>query len=156
MATASQQKETDSTTPRKVIVKTMTVKNRSADTVFKFFKNIKNMESGGILKDITKGGEEEDDWWKFHTPTGQAKLKLSRVEQELGVIDHVFVGNGLVWHVYVRIVPNQHGSTTSWTFIRPDGLDDKQFEEQLSVFDTEIEGWKKALESTQVSDTNYY
>ncbi len=40
----------------------MTV-NRSTNTVFEFFKNIKNMESGGILKDITKG--EEDDWWKF-------------------------------------------------------------------------------------------
>ena len=122
MVTASQQKETDSTTPQKVIVKTMTV-NRSIDTVFEFFKIIKNMESGGILKDITKG--EEDGWWKFHTPAGEAKLKLSRVEQELGVIDHVFVGNGLVWQVYVRIVPNQHGSTTSWTFIRPDGLNDK-------------------------------
>lgn len=145
MTTASQQKETDSTTPRKVIVKTMTV-NRSTDTVFEFYKNVKNMESGGLLKDITK--REEDGWWKFHTPAGEAKLKLSRIEQELGVIDHVFVGNGLVWHVYVRIVPNQHGSTTSWIFIRPDGLDDKQFEEQLAAFDTETEGWKKALEST--------
>ena len=144
MATASQQKETDSATPRKVIVKTMTV-NRSTDTVFEFFKNIKNMESGGILKDITKG---EDGWWKFRTPAGEAKLKLGRVRQELGVIDHVFVGNGLVWQVYVRIVLNQDGSTASWTFIRPDGLDDKQFEEQLAAFDIEIEGWKKALEST--------
>jgi hypothetical protein len=143
MATASQQKEPDSTTPLKVIVKTMTV-STSTNTVFEFFKNIKNMESGGILKDITKA--EEDGWWKFNTPAGEAKLKLSRVEQELGVIDHIFVGNGLVWHVYVRIVPNQHGSTVSWTFIRPDGLDDKQFEEQLAVFDIEIEGWKKALE----------
>ncbi len=145
MTTASQQKETDSTTPRKVIVKTMTV-NRSTDTVFEFFKNVKNMESGGLLKDITKG--EEDGWWKFHTPAGEAKLKLSRIGQELGVIDHVFVDNGLVWHVYVRIVPNGHGSTALWTFTRPDGLDDKQFEEQLAAFDTETEGWKKALEST--------
>ena len=144
MATASQQKETDSATPRKVIVKTMTV-NRSTDTVFEFFKNIKNMENGGILKGITKG---EDGWWKFNTRAGEAKLKLGRVRQELGVIDHVFVGNGLVWQVYVRIVLNQDGSTASWTFIRPDGLDDKQFEEQLAAFDIEIEGWKKALEST--------
>src|SRR5919204_4562089 len=117
MATASQQKETDSTTPRKVIVKTMTV-SRNTDIVLEFFKNVKNMETGGILKDITKG---EDDWWKFNTPSGEAKLKLSQVEQELGVIDHIFVSNGIVWHVYVRIVPNQHGSTASWTFIRPDG-----------------------------------
>ena len=145
MATENQQKETDSTAPQKVIVKTMTV-DRSTDIVFDFFKIIKNMESGGILKDITKG--EEDGWWKFHTPVGEAKLKLGLVEQELGVIDHIFVGNGLVWHVYVRIVPNQHGSTTSWTFIKPDGLDDKQFEEQLAAFDIEIEGWKNALEST--------
>src|ERR671914_1368548 len=147
MTTASQQKETDSTTPRKVIIKTMTV-NRSTNTVFEFFKNIKNMESGRILKYITKG--EEDGWWKFQTPAGEARLKLGRVEQELGVIDHVFVGNGLVWHVYVRIVPNQDGSTASWTFMRPDGLNDKQFEEQLAAFEIETEGWKKALESTHI------
>ena len=143
MTTAGQQKETDSTNPRKVIVKTMTV-GKNTETVFEFFKNIKNMERGGILKDITKG---EDEWWTSNTPAGEARLKLDRVVRELGILDHVFVGGGLVWQVYVRIVPNQHGSTASWTFIRPDGLDDKQFEEQLSAFDIEIEGWKKALES---------
>ena len=145
MATASQRKETDSTTtPRKVIVKTMNV-SRSTDIVFEFFENLKNVESGGIFKDITRG---EDGWWKFNTPEGEAKLKINRAVRELGILDHVFVGDGLVWQVYVRIVPNQQGSTTSWIFIRPDGLDDKQFEEQLAAFDTETEGWKKALEST--------
>ena len=144
MATAGQRKETDSTTPRKVIVKTMNV-SRSTDTVFEFFENLKNVESGGIFKDITRG---EDGWWKFNTPEGEAKLKINRAVRELGILDHVFVGDGLVWQVYVRIVPNQHGSTTSWIFIRPDGLNDKQFEEQLAAFDIETEGWKKALEST--------
>jgi hypothetical protein len=144
MATASRRKEIDSTTPRKVIVKTMNV-SRSTDTVFEFFENLKNVESGGIFKDITRG---EDGWWKFNTPTGEAKLKIDRAVRELGILDHVFVGDGLVWQVYVRIVPNQQGSTTSWIFIRPDGLDDKQFEEQLATFDIETEGWKKALEST--------
>ncbi len=144
MAKASQQNETDSTTPRKVIVKTMNV-SRSTDTVFEFFENLQNVESGGVLKDITKG---EDGWWKFNTPAGEARLKINRAVRELGILDHVFVGDGLVWQVYVRIVPNQRGSTTSWTFIRPDGLDDKQFEDQLAAFDIETEGWKKALEST--------
>ena len=146
MATASQRKETDSTIPRRVIVKTMTV-SRGTETVFEFFENLKNVESGGIFKDITRG---EDGWWKFNTPTGEAKLKINRAVRELGILDHVFVGNGLVWQVYVRIVPNQEGSTASWTFIRPDGLDDKQFEEQLAAFDIETEGWKKALESTYI------
>jgi hypothetical protein len=144
MAKASQQNETDSTTPRKVIVKTMNV-SRSTDTVFEFFENLQNVESGGVLKDITKG---EDGWWKFNTPAGEARLKINRAVRELGILDHVFVGDGLVWQVYVRIVPNQRGSTTSWTFLRPDGLNEKQFEEQLAAFDIETEGWKKALEST--------
>ena len=143
MVSANQQKETDNTSPRKVIVKTMTV-SRGTDVVFEFFKNVKIMESGGILKDMRKG---EDGWWKFNTPAGESKLKLDRFVQELGIIDHVFAGSGLIWQVYVRIVPNHHGSTVTWTFVKPDGLNDKQFEEQLIVFDIEIEGWKKALES---------
>ena len=35
---------------------------------------------------------------------------------------------------------------TTWTFVRPDNLTDKQFEEQLKMFDQEISGWKNALE----------
>ena len=39
---------------RKVIVKTMTV-DKGVDQVFDFFENIKNMEVGGAIKEVTKG-----------------------------------------------------------------------------------------------------
>jgi hypothetical protein len=47
--------------PRQVIVKLMTV-NKPADQVFEFFSDVKNMEIGGAIKSVTKGG---DDWWQF-------------------------------------------------------------------------------------------
>jgi hypothetical protein len=132
--------------PRKVVVKTMTV-NRSVDDVFDFFEDVKkSMEVGGAAKSVTKGG---DGWWTFdHVVAGRAKMKHEPV-REAGVLDHIFVG-GLEWKVYVRITPNQSGSTVVWTFIRPDGLTDEQFENQLnSGFDDEIALWKKALENRQ-------
>ena len=49
----------------------------------------------------------------------------------------------------VRVIPNGNGSTITWTFIKPDGLRDEQFKEQLKNFDLEIEGWRKALENQQ-------
>jgi hypothetical protein len=115
--------------PRKVVVKTMTV-NRSVDDVFDFFEDVKkSMEIGGAAKSVARGN---DGWWTFdHVVAGKAKMKHEKV-REVGVLDHVFVGGGLEWKVYVRIVPNQSGATVVWTFIRPSGLSDEQFEGQLS------------------------
>jgi hypothetical protein len=53
------------------------------------------------------------------------------------------------WNVYVRVLPNGNGSTITWTFIKPDGLSDEQFKEQLKSFDSEIDAWRKALERQQ-------
>lgn len=131
--------------PRKVIIKSLTT-DRTTKEVFDFFENVKNMETGGALKSITKG---EDGWWACETPVGRAKIK-TRPQREFGILDHIFVGGGIEWNVFVRIVPNQEGSTTTWTFIKPDGLTHLQFEEQLKMFDTEILGWKNALE--QIND----
>jgi hypothetical protein len=128
--------------PRKVIVKTMTV-NRDSSKVFDFFENVKNWETGGALRNITKGN---DGWWTFQTPVGSAKVKL-RPNKELLTLDHDFVGSGITWDVYSRIIPNSKGSTTIWTFVCPDNMKEDQFEEQLRNFDMEIKGWKKSLES---------
>jgi hypothetical protein len=128
--------------PRKVIVKELTVE-KPANQVFDFFSNVKNMEIGGAIKSVTKG---EGDWWQFdHTVAGKGKMKVTP-SSDFGILDHEFVGAGLEWKVYVRVVPNQEGSTTTWTFMRPDGLTDEQFQEQLKGFDLEINNWRKYLE----------
>ena len=127
--------------PRKVIIKMMTV-NRGVDDVFNFFENIKNMEIGGAIKSVTKG--DHGSWTFEHIVSGKSKIR-TRINREFGILDHVFVGGGIEWNVYVRVVPNQKGSTTTWAFIRPDRLSDEDFESQLKGYDLEIDGWTRVL-----------
>ena len=102
------------------------------------------MEIGGAIKSMEK---DDDGWWTFdHAVAGKSKMKHT-LSREFGILDHIFIGGGLEWHVYVRVIPNQSGSTTTWTFIRPDDLTEEEFEGQLKGFDNEIDRWKKALES---------
>ena len=65
---------------------------------------------------------------------------------QYGILDYTFIGGGLEWNVYVRIIPNEQGSTTTWTFLNPDGMYENLFEKQ-EMFDKEIEKWKNALET---------
>src|SRR3712207_6696899 len=119
----------------RVITKMMTV-DREADKVSNLFERIKNMEIGGAIKSVTKG---DDGWWTFeHIVAGKSKLKQISV-REFGILDHQFIGGKLEWDVHIRIISNKKGSTTTWTFIRPDGLTEEQLEEQLKGFDKEID-----------------
>ncbi len=131
--------------PQKTIVKTM-VSEKSKDRVFDFFEDVKNLEIGGAISNVVK---EMDDWYSFnHTVAGNARLKIVSKNRELGILDHLFEGGNLSWTVYVRIINNGYGSTTTWTFLKPDGLTDAQFKEQLKGFDVEIENWNKHLSSS--------
>lgn len=133
--------------PRKTIVKIM-VSHKNKDTVFDFFENVRNLELGGAISNIVK---DTDDWYTFnHKVAGNARLKIAAKDRQLGILDHLFEGGGLAWTVYVRVIDNGYGSTTTWTFLSPDGLTDLQFEEQLKGFDVEIENWNKHL-STSIS-----
>ena len=68
---------------------------------------------------------QESQWWGTNSA------------EKYGILNHIFVGGGLTWNVYVRTVPNKEGSTTTWVFAKPDGLTDTLFEEQMINFDTE-------------------
>lgn len=132
--------------PKQVIVKTMTV-NKDTDIVHNFFENMKYMEIGGEIKPASLM-KHDDGWWTFdHRVAGKSKMNHKSVP-EFGILDHVFIGGGLEWHVLVRIIPNGSGSTVIWTFIRPNGLVNEQFERQLQNFDNEICNWKAALEKS--------
>ena len=129
--------------PRKIIVKTLTT-TTSVSEVFDFFANMKNMELGGAIQSMEK---IDDGWWIFdHSVLGKSRMK-HKLSREFGIIDHVFIGGGLEWNVFVRVVPNQSGSTTCWTFMRPNSLSDGQFEDQLKMFDVEVDHWRTALEN---------
>ncbi|MFY9870424.1 MAG: hypothetical protein WAK17_11940 [Candidatus Nitrosopolaris sp.] len=129
--------------PKPVIVKTMTV-NKKTGIVHNFFDNMKYMETGGAIRpgSLTKGN---DGWWTFyHNIAGGSRMKYIS-DPKFGILDHIFIGGGLEWHVFVRIIPNEDGSTVTWTFIKPDGLSDDQFHKQLTNFDSEISNWKSTL-----------
>ena len=124
------------------------VSQKSKDTVFNFFEDAKNLEIGGAISNIIN---DKDDWYTFnHVVAGSARLKIVANNRQLGILDHLFEGGGLSWKVYVRIINNGYGSTTTWTFLKPHGLTDAQFEEQLKGFDVEVEKWNKHL-STNTS-----
>ncbi len=127
--------------PADVVIKTMNC-NRTSEDVFDFFQNIMNWESGGVLRSISK---YENDWWICDTPIGMAKIKCSP-DKYFRILDHTFIVGDIEWNVYVRVMANNKGSTTSWTFLKPNGLIVEQFQEQLKGFDLEIDNWKKTLE----------
>ena len=107
------------------------------------------MELGGALKFIDIIHDDKDNnikWWIFdHIIAGRSKIKHIAV-REYGILDHVFIGGGLTWDVFVRVITNNdQGSTITWTFIKPDNITDTQFEEQLKGFDREIESWSNVL-----------
>ena len=128
--------------PVDVSVKFMT-SSRNAKDVFDFFSNVKNWESGGIISSAIKDG---NDRWICDTPAGRAKI-ICIPDKDSGILDHNFIVGNVTWNVYVRVVPNNNGSTTLWTFLKPDGLSAEQFQEQLKGFDSEIDGWRRALEN---------
>ena len=125
--------------PREVIVKTIVV-DRNPSTVFEFFINPKNWESGGSIKNV----QQSDDGWNAETPLGPAQIKFHS-NRELGIFDHDFKAGDAQWTVYCRVMPNERGSTVSFTFIRPEPMTFEQFEDQLKNFDKEMQSWKKSL-----------
>lgn len=129
--------------PRSVIVKTF-IADKEPMKVLDFLLNVKNWEYGGIQRNISKA---EGDWWNTESSLGKARIRL-RFSKEFGIFDHDYVASGREWTVYCRVTPNERGSTVSFQFVRPEAMQQQEFELQLgSSFETEMMNLKKAIES---------
>src|SRR5690242_17844837 len=100
---------------------------------------MKSLEVGGEIRALQ---ESSNGWWTFdhaidHAIAGKSMMRYTNSAEKYGILNHIFVGGGLTWNVYVRTVLNKEGSTTTWVFVKPDGLTDTLFEEQMINFDTE-------------------
>jgi hypothetical protein len=138
MASSDRSKE-----PRSVIVKTF-VADKEPSRVFDFFLNVKNWESGGVQRNISKA---DGDWWNTESVFGKAKIRL-RPNREFGIFDHDYSAPGRAWTVYCRVTANERGSTISFQFVRPEGMPQVEFESQLANgFEIEMSNLKKAIES---------
>jgi hypothetical protein len=51
--------------------------------------------------------------WLDKSYRGGAAIKFMLRSSEFGILDHVFIDGGLEWHVFVRIIPNEDGSTVT-------------------------------------------
>jgi hypothetical protein len=91
--------------PVKAIVKSMT-ESRNVTEVYNYFENMKNLEVGGQITSLQKSNN--DGWWTFdHAIAGKSKINLVNSIEKYGILDHQFLGGGLTWDVYVRVVPNK-------------------------------------------------
>jgi hypothetical protein len=84
--------------PKEVVVKVMTC-TKSVAVVYDFLQDVKNWETGGILKSITRSGNNS---WTCDTPVGKAQI-YCEPNNKCSILDHVFVAGNIKWDVYVRV-----------------------------------------------------
>ena len=65
----------DQTKLKEVVIKAMTC-TKSVDDVYDFLQDVKNWETGGILKTITRFGNNS---WICDTPMGKAQILCTKL-----------------------------------------------------------------------------
>jgi hypothetical protein len=87
-----------------VVVKVMTC-TKSVNVVYEFLQKVKNWEAGGILKSVTRSGNNS---WTGDTPVGKTHI-YCEPNKNCSILDHVLVAGNIKWDVYLRIISNGMG-----------------------------------------------
>ncbi len=113
--------------------------NRKTGEVFDAILNIPPK----MFPDAVKNN---DGWWMFQGPHGEAKLKF-RENAELGILDHVFEDSDGKWDVPMRVVSNGEFSEVVITLFKPPNFTDELFEERTKEIEGIMQKMKEAIEN---------
>ena len=87
-----------------------------------------------------------DGWWFFTGPHGKSRLKFNE-NKSLGILDHQYVDEHSSWDVLMRVVSSGDFSELIMTLIKPDQLNDVQFDQRVSEIGDMIVTMKNIIES---------
>ncbi len=113
--------------------------NRKTGEVFDAILNIPPK----MFPDAVKNN---DGWWMFQGPHGDAKLKFHE-NAELGILDHVFEDSDGKWDVPMRVVSNGEFSEVVITLFKPPNFTDELFEERTKEIEGIMQKMKEAIEN---------
>ena len=88
----------------------------------------------------------DDGWWLFTSPHGNARLKFNE-NKSLGILDHQYIDEESSWNVPMRVVSSGDFSEVVITLNKPDELSDNQFDQRISEIGEMIVTMKNIIES---------
>ena len=90
--------------------------------------------------------KNDDGWWMFQGPHGQAKLKFSENEK-FGILDHIFEDPDGKWDVPMRVVPSGDSAEIIITLNKPQNFTDEYFIERVNEVEEIMKRMKEVIEN---------
>ncbi|HEV8266145.1 MAG TPA: hypothetical protein VGQ06_14455 [Gemmatimonadales bacterium] len=117
---------------------------RSPSDVYAFISNGENVPrwAAGLGTKIRRAEGE----WVAEGPIGTVRVRFAP-PNDLGVADHdVVLASGVTVHNPIRVVPNGSGSTVIFTLLRQPGVSARQFNQDATTVQKDLETLKALLE----------
>ncbi|MCE7874106.1 SRPBCC family protein [bacterium CPR1] len=111
---------------------------RSPHEVFSFLTEVENWPRWAVL--TVRRVRRDGEGWVFEGVEGE--LALTAISRpEVGLFDYELGG----WSVAMRVLPNGDGSEVVATFLQPEGMQEREFEQAVNVRERELKALKVVL-----------